>query len=101
MESRHSFGGIFFCPVHNALTSCSLQAFGIRCILTTALNKVLKSTMYREICFFQNNVVCMPFSTYFLSATKNNDDLPVTCKYIYKLIVRLSLASPMKNIKPP
>ena len=24
--------GIFFCPVHNAPTPCSLQAFGIRCI---------------------------------------------------------------------
>ena len=23
---------IFFCPVHNASTPCSLQAFGIRCI---------------------------------------------------------------------
>ena len=23
---------IFFCPVHNASTPCSLQAFGIRCV---------------------------------------------------------------------
>ena len=34
MESRHcgQDKGIFFCPVHNASTPCSLQAFGIRCI---------------------------------------------------------------------
>ena len=34
MESRQ-YGQdkrIFFCPVHNASTPCSLQAFGIRCI---------------------------------------------------------------------
>ena len=32
MESRHcgQDKGIFFCPVHNASTPCSLQAFGIR-----------------------------------------------------------------------
>ena len=28
---------MFFCPVHNASTPCSLQAFGIRCILNTNL----------------------------------------------------------------
>ena len=35
MESRHcgQDKGIFFCPVHNASTPCSLQAFGIRCML--------------------------------------------------------------------
>ena len=27
-------GRIFFCPVHNASTPCSLQAFGIRCMKT-------------------------------------------------------------------
>ena len=34
MESRHCGQDkiIFFCPVHNASTPCSLQAFGIRCI---------------------------------------------------------------------
>ena len=34
MESRHCRQGkrIFLCPVHNASTPCSLQAFGIRCI---------------------------------------------------------------------
>ena len=34
METRHcgQDKGIFFCPVHNASTTCSLQAFGIRCI---------------------------------------------------------------------
>ena len=34
MELRHcgQDKGIFFCPVHNASTPCSLQAFGIRCI---------------------------------------------------------------------
>ena len=35
MESRHCGQDkeIFFCPVHNASTPCSLQAFGIKCIL--------------------------------------------------------------------
>ena len=35
MESRHCGQDkrIFFCPVHNASTPCSLQAFGIRCML--------------------------------------------------------------------
>ena len=39
MESRHCGQDkrIFFCPVHNASTPCSLQAFGIRCILLTRL----------------------------------------------------------------
>ena len=35
MESRHCGQDkriIFFFPVHNASTPCSLQAFGIRCI---------------------------------------------------------------------
>ena len=34
MESRHCGQDkrMFFCPVHNASTPCSLQAFGIRCI---------------------------------------------------------------------
>ena len=34
MESRHCGQDkrIFLCPVHNASTPCSLQAFGIRCI---------------------------------------------------------------------
>ena len=34
MESRHCGQDkrICFCPVHNASTPCSLQAFGIRCI---------------------------------------------------------------------
>ena len=34
MESRHCGQDkrIFFCPVHNASTQCSLQAFGIRCM---------------------------------------------------------------------
>ena len=34
LESRHCGQDkrILFCPVHNALTPCSLQAFGIRCI---------------------------------------------------------------------
>ena len=34
MESRHCGQDkrIFFCPVHNVSTPCSLQAFGIRCI---------------------------------------------------------------------
>ena len=33
-ESRHCEQDkrIFFCPVHNASTPCSFQAFGIRCI---------------------------------------------------------------------
>ena len=37
MESRHCGQDkrIFFCPVHNASTPCSLQAFGIRCISYT------------------------------------------------------------------
>ena len=34
MESRHCGQDkrIIFCPVHNASTPCSFQAFGIRCI---------------------------------------------------------------------
>ena len=34
MESRHCGQDkrIFFCPVQNASTPCSLQVFGIRCI---------------------------------------------------------------------
>ena len=34
IESRHCGQDkrIFLCPVHNASTPCSLQAFGIRCI---------------------------------------------------------------------
>ena len=34
MESRHCGQDkrIFFCPIHNASTPCSLQAFGISCI---------------------------------------------------------------------
>ena len=41
MESRHCGQGkrIFFCPVHNASTPCSLQAFGSRCIRPTHLEK--------------------------------------------------------------
>ena len=40
MESRHCVQdkGIFFCPVHNASTPCSLQAFGIRCIVVARRN---------------------------------------------------------------
>ena len=39
MESRHCGQDkrIFFSPVHNASTPCSLQAFGIRCIRTKQL----------------------------------------------------------------
>ena len=42
MESRHCGQDkrIFFCPVHNASTLCSLQAFGIRCITTIRLSFV-------------------------------------------------------------
>ena len=34
MESTHCGQNkrIFFCPVHNASTQCSLKAFGIRCM---------------------------------------------------------------------
>ena len=34
MESRHCGQDkrIFFCPVHNTSTPCSLKAFGIRCM---------------------------------------------------------------------
>ena len=37
MESRHCGQDkrIFFSPVHNASTPCSLQSFGIRCIAST------------------------------------------------------------------
>ena len=39
MESRHCGQDkrIFFCPVHNASTPWSLQAFRIRCIALTQL----------------------------------------------------------------
>ena len=39
MEWRHCGQDkrIFFCPVHNASTPCSLQAFGIRCIRSEGL----------------------------------------------------------------
>ena len=41
MESRHcgQDKGIFFCAVHNALTPCSLQAFGIWCIKSSLDNR--------------------------------------------------------------
>ena len=41
MESRHCGQDkrIFFCPVHNASTPCSLQAFGIRCIVIGSLSQ--------------------------------------------------------------
>ena len=47
MESRHCGQDkkIFFCPVHNASTPCSLQAFVIRCMSTTLLNQ--QNTHYR------------------------------------------------------
>ena len=40
MESRHCGQDkrIFFCPVHNASTRCSLQAFGIRCMTYVMLS---------------------------------------------------------------
>ena len=40
MESRHCGQDkrIFFCPVHNASTPCSLQAFGVRCIVNIMSN---------------------------------------------------------------
>ena len=40
MESRHCGQDkrIFLCPVHNASTPCSLQAFGIRCVAFKQLN---------------------------------------------------------------
>ena len=43
MESRHCGQDkrIFFCPVHNASTPCSLQAFGIRCIRIIAVLGIL------------------------------------------------------------
>ena len=44
MESRH-YGQdkiIFFCPVHNASTPCSLQAFGIRCIKMRKYDKLTR-----------------------------------------------------------
>ena len=39
MESRHCGQDkrIFFCPDHNASTPCSLQAFGIRCIVVVVV----------------------------------------------------------------
>ena len=55
MESRHCGQDkrIFFCPVHNASTPCSLQAFGIRCIMTNhkcrncSLGKLDKKTFIK------------------------------------------------------
>ena len=45
MESRHCGldKRIFFCPVHNASTPCSLQAFGIGCMVFPVLQSVAKS----------------------------------------------------------
>ena len=34
---------IFLCPVHNASTPCSLQAFGIRCMTQMTLYKKFNS----------------------------------------------------------
>ena len=54
MESRHcgQDKGIFFCPVHNASTPCSLQAFGIRCITCNHLTfekKILRKTKFLSV----------------------------------------------------
>ena len=45
MESRHcgQDKGIFFCPVHSASAPCSLQAFGIRCIVVSAATNITPS----------------------------------------------------------
>ena len=49
MESRRCGQDkrIFFCPVHNASTPCSLQAFGIRCIKTFSLSPKVRRS-YKE-----------------------------------------------------
>ena len=45
MESRHCGQDkrIFLCPVHNASAPCSLQAFGIRCIMRCRWSMKLQS----------------------------------------------------------
>ena len=50
MESRHCGQDkrIFFCPVHNASTPCSLQDFGIRCIVTEVIFSFRKS-VFRDV----------------------------------------------------
>ena len=42
MESRHCGQDkrIFFCPVHNASTPCSLQAFGISRLLVVLIDSI-------------------------------------------------------------
>ena len=62
MELRHCGQDkrIFFCPVHSASSPCSLQAFGIRCIvcdLASALVLIYKkfknsfTTTFKLFCF--------------------------------------------------
>ena len=48
MESRHCGQDkrIFFCPVHNASTPCSLQAFGIRCMHQSTRRTLLEIAVY-------------------------------------------------------
>ena len=77
MESRHCGQDkrIFLRPVHNASTPCSLQAFGIRCILITLILDLLtiantafdlitqmltRSQSWKSVTL---PVVCMPFIT--------------------------------------
>ena len=51
MESRHCGQDkiIFFCPVHNASTPCSLQAFGIRCIVNFRFTDFSTRTLWESI----------------------------------------------------
>ena len=62
MESRHcgQDKGIFFCPVHNASTPCSFQAFGIRCIKTWDLIvDLMKGNKYAEADEYVEAVKCV------------------------------------------
>ena len=68
MESRHCGldKRIFFCPVHNASTPCSLQAFGVRCI-DSAIEVSQEDKHYRTVLILlaMSNSVVNPWVYYF------------------------------------
>ena len=59
MESRHwgKDKRIFLCPVHNASTPCSLQAFGIRCIAVDT-GQIYTCT-YIYIYIYNGRMICV------------------------------------------
>ena len=77
MESRHCGQDkrIFLCPVHNASTPCSLQAFGIKCMDNQSLNTInelcpMHSCMFHDRAILKE--VVLAYST--INATKWNNN---------------------------